>query len=464
MGGVTSAFKPPEPEFISTEKPKPIKGVDTRRRNSLMFFMMDWVKASQSSWPAQEANMFQVAKYWKMEDKDDPTKNDPILAKLQKGPKLVSLGDFRQFKVMIIQKWKEINKSYQGALMGDTLLHIVCREGYLAMLEMMTDPKTKSMLETEVLEVNCLNKRKRTPLMLCFTPPSFTYVAREWGIVEDQATGLAVPNAQRPAAAVTDHDWCKPGGGKERARMVAILIELGAEVDTKDMHSFTCLHYAVINGWIDTVELLLSKGAKVEQTCQSGETALHFAMELKHGAIAEMLLERQPNLVNEADDEGNRPIHLAARSGERAYIDLLVDYKADITSPNYKGVTPLKLVCQRNDYVLVNVLLDYKVPKEEEAFALLEGEAEEKIRWRLKQDAAQAKKLADSKSKHDNEAVRLKALAAYGKWVPYNDKLGKGIFYYNTVSRESQWEVPPDYVKDREYIMKTATFGMSFYH
>lgn len=51
-----------------------------------------------------------------------------------------------------------------------------------------------------------------------------------------------------------------------------------------------------------------------------------------------------------------------------------------------------------------------------------------------------------------------------GQWVPYKDKRGRGVFYYNKVTRASQFEVPPDYVRDRTYVMKEATFGMSFYH
>jgi len=54
--------------------------------------------------------------------------------------------------------------------------------------------------------------------------------------------------------------------------------------------------------------------------------------------------------------------------------------------------------------------------------------------------------------------------SAVGEWRPYRDKRGRGIFYYNRVSRVSQFEVPEDYEKDRSYIMKDATFGMHFYH
>ncbi|CAM9881900.1 unnamed protein product, partial [Phaeothamnion confervicola] len=50
--------------------------------------------------------------------------------------------------------------------------------------------------------------------------------------------------------------------------------------------------------------------------------------------------------------------------------------------------------------------------------------------------------------------ARRRELATLGKWIPYRDKNGRGTFYYNTVSRASQWAVPPDYVVDRNYLVK----------
>ncbi len=61
------------------------------------------------------------------------------------------------------------------------------------------------------------------------------------------------------------------------------------------------LHYASISGWEGTIDLLLDHGADPRQTCMTGETALHFAVSLRHGAAAETLLKRSQDLVNEAD-------------------------------------------------------------------------------------------------------------------------------------------------------------------
>lgn len=69
----------------------------------------------------------QIKKYHQMEAK--VTQDDPILAKLNKVPIQISLGDMRLLRETVIMKWKDINRSYQGPLLGDTVLHRVCREG-----------------------------------------------------------------------------------------------------------------------------------------------------------------------------------------------------------------------------------------------------------------------------------------------------------------------------------------------
>lgn len=69
----------------------------------------------------------QIKKYHQMEAKI--TQDDPILAKLNKVPIQISLGDMRLLRETVIMKWKDINRSYQGPLLGDTVLHRVCREG-----------------------------------------------------------------------------------------------------------------------------------------------------------------------------------------------------------------------------------------------------------------------------------------------------------------------------------------------
>lgn len=79
--------------------------------------------------------------------------------------------------------------------------------------------------------------------------------------------------------------------------------------------SLSLLHYAAISGWEGTAGLLLDNGLDPRQTCATGETALHFAVSLRHGKAAEMILKRCPDIVDEADEVGS-----ASREHEIAYV------------------------------------------------------------------------------------------------------------------------------------------------
>lgn len=59
--------------------------------------------------------------------------------------------------------------------------------------------------------------------------------------------------------------------------------------------------------------------------------------------------------------DGDRAIHLAVQNGDQEIVNLLVDYQADIDSPNYRRVTPLAVACKLQDWQMVNHLLDKQV-------------------------------------------------------------------------------------------------------
>jgi len=64
---------------------------------------------------------------------------------------------------------------------------------------------------------------------------------------------------------------------KGNADTVNALISAGAKVDARDEQGKAPLHYAVGMGWTDTVNLLIAAGAKVEGRDSFGRTPLHYA-------------------------------------------------------------------------------------------------------------------------------------------------------------------------------------------
>lgn len=64
------------------------------------------------------------------------------------------------------------------------------------------------------------------------------------------------------------------------------------------------------------MELLLSKGDDVRAGCVDSKTALHYAAQMGHEAVAARLLADQPgDLVNTLDAAEWAPLHYAAEHG-----------------------------------------------------------------------------------------------------------------------------------------------------
>ena len=74
--------------------------------------------------------------------------------------------------------------------------------------------------------------------------------------------------------------------------VVKLLLEKGAELETKNTDGRTPLSYAARNGHEAVVELLLEKGAELETKDKDGETPLSYAARNGHEAVVKLLLEK----------------------------------------------------------------------------------------------------------------------------------------------------------------------------
>ena len=108
--------------------------------------------------------------------------------------------------------------------------------------------------------------------------------------------------------------------GREEA--VKVLLEKGANFDTKDSSDYTALHLAAQYGEMSVVQVLLDKGANfnakgservLEAKTSRGETALHLAALFGHGSMVQVLLDKGADLYAR-DIELYTALHLAAKS------------------------------------------------------------------------------------------------------------------------------------------------------
>mmetsp|Transcript_31092 Transcript_31092/g.41123 ORF Transcript_31092/g.41123 Transcript_31092/m.41123 type:complete len:484 (-) Transcript_31092:292-1743(-) len=452
---------------------------DLRKANSLVLLIKDYHKAEKVEDLIESMEKARAKRFLGAElDLDEPT-GQPNIDRQLKVAMRIGLGSHVALRNQVIVYWNAINRKYPS---GDGLLHIVCREGYLKMVEFIIDPKNHSKLDTTELEVDLRNRKSRTPLHLCFTPPQATFVAKVHGFDANGNLQSVMPDDVQMVV-----DWVKPGRQKEREKIIECLLEKQADPNAADFHDYTPLHYAAMYGWLETVKKLVECKARIDVGNIAGETPLMLASLNGHEEVVEFLTEDAdpPATVNVKDTNNANALFYAVKAKNAVIAEHLLDLGAEPDLESISKDTPLRLACKENQGEIINMLLNANVKRDQEAFELLKGDVKESIGRRIALEEKEAKEAAELQkqqlkdqeqkklaAKEDREAQRAVGVtkvkpfpkSAYGQWVPYIDKGTHQIFYYNKVSRQTQWDIPKDYVKDKSYVMKKATFGMHFYH
>jgi ankyrin repeat protein len=86
--------------------------------------------------------------------------------------------------------------------------------------------------------------------------------------------------------------------------VLKLLLEKGAELETKDNNCLTPLSYAAGQGHEATVKLLLERGAELDSKDKYGRTPLSLAAEMGHEAIVKLLIAKDSVNPNSEDNIG----------------------------------------------------------------------------------------------------------------------------------------------------------------
>ena len=156
-----------------------------------------------------------------------------------------------------------------------------------------------------------------------------------------------------------------------KSEVVALLIDLGADVTMRDHAGYTPLCWAAGALRGETVEVLISKGAVVDARANDGMTPLLVVSSMgeesilaslfssgrasnankearsRAAAFGMMAMRQTARLlitngadVNAESSEGDTPLHMAAGSGNRILVEELLAAGADIDARDRAGLTP----------------------------------------------------------------------------------------------------------------------------
>ncbi|MBN1481543.1 TonB family protein [candidate division KSB1 bacterium] len=140
--------------------------------------------------------------------------------------------------------------------------------------------------------------------------------------------------------------------------VVELLVSKGARVDFPDKFGNTPLMAAVQNGNFDIAEFLIDKGADVNAKTLIGYTPLLYALEFGQLEIAEILVENGAD-ANVIDKYNYSPLMHAASRGYSELVETFVAAGVDMNLKNKKDETAA-LLAQKNEYEdIVTFLLEH---------------------------------------------------------------------------------------------------------
>ena len=115
----------------------------------------------------------------------------------------------------------------------------------------------------------------------------------------------------------------------------------GPSCGQEEAGAASSLFKATFDGNVTAVEALLQAKANISERFDDGATALHVACERGHDKVVSALLEFDSACVDEADEDGQTPLHYAIDNHMMQCAHILISHGADLTLQDDDGLTPL---------------------------------------------------------------------------------------------------------------------------
>lgn len=128
------------------------------------------------------------------------------------------------------------------------------------------------------------------------------------------------------------------------------------DLNQTDSSGLAAIHHASIHGHVETLELLLKYGCRVNVMTDSGMTALHYGCQSQSIDVVRVLLDHGAYTDMAHRIEGT-PLHIAVRIGAVAIAELLISRRADVNVQAAKDMTPLHDAIQHGHVDCVELLI-----------------------------------------------------------------------------------------------------------
>ena len=143
--------------------------------------------------------------------------------------------------------------------------------------------------------------------------------------------------------------------------VIELLISKGARIDARNKLGRTPLFQAATKGHRDAAICLLDHGADINAQAVFGFTPLFHAAQFRHPPLVDLLLTRgaNPNLSTNAasEFEGQTALHKSSYLGDLEIVQRLVEGGADVNQQDAKGYSSLCAAAQNGHLKIVKLLV-----------------------------------------------------------------------------------------------------------
>ena len=148
---------------------------------------------------------------------------------------------------------------------------------------------------------------------------------------------------------------------QNHADVVKVLIDAGANIETRDKESWTPLMYACKNGSQPIVKMLVAAGADVRATEKDGWASLTIAAGYGHTETVRYLVGLKGSHdvdVNHKSENDLSALFCAVRGKHADMVKVLIDAGADIETRNKHSWTPLIQSSRHGELAIVKILVE----------------------------------------------------------------------------------------------------------
>ncbi|XP_036454852.1 ankyrin repeat and death domain-containing protein 1B [Colossoma macropomum] len=142
---------------------------------------------------------------------------------------------------------------------------------------------------------------------------------------------------------------------------VDVLLRRRAKLDLQDKYGVTAIHLAAWFGSLEILKLLVQGGADQRIENMQGMNMMHCAAINDHTEIVEYIVDDlQMRELDKEDHNGNRPFAVAAEHGCVKMLQMLMEepYNMATMEENQNGDTPLHLAARNGELEALQLLLD----------------------------------------------------------------------------------------------------------